>query len=124
MTYLALPLSQAQHDLVVAKWQPKFSNVRAHHITLGGERVNTLTKQYFDAAKSVAIIGYASNEFIEALLVTVNGTQFRQDGKRYHITLSFCDGHKPVESNDLLKTESNITYITPIELGEIKPELL
>ena len=49
----------------------------------------------------------ARGEAIECLVVEIDGSSARPDGRTYHITLSLDReaGAKPVHSNDLLKRQ-------------------
>jgi len=65
----------------------------------------------------IKVVGYVDDgEGLEALVVSVNGSTERPDGKIYHITWSLNEGRKPVESNDLLaKKVYTLTMPTTIE---------
>ena len=57
---------------------------------------------------TVEIVGYADDgKSIEALIVAIDGSTERPDGKTYHITWSLDreQGKKPVHSNNLIEEE-------------------
>jgi hypothetical protein len=65
------------------------------------------------AARNVRIVGHAKADGVQALLVEIDGTSARPDGKLFHLTYSLAPGRKPVESNRLLETVA-IEPLTPI----------
>ena len=72
-----------------------------HHITyaFGTERGDRLPPR----PRALRIVGHADDgSGIEALIVAVDGTMVRPDGKIFHITLSHAEGRAPVESNALI----------------------
>jgi hypothetical protein len=73
--------------------------------------------------KNVYVIGHASEDGLEALVVSVNGKTARPDGNPYHITWSIdrSKGKKPVDSNRLV--QSGFEEITPIKI-RVVPEFL
>ena len=80
---------------------PKFPEFIGHHISIRHAKSDVPLPE----AKDIKVIGYACDDAgIEALLVSVDGTTTRPDGKTYHITWSLDRdaGFKPVNSNDLL----------------------
>lgn len=79
-------------------------------------------EEFFDT-EEITVIGIASDEAIEALVVTVNGTSKRKDGSTYHITHSLTPGkRKPVDSNTLIKNKGFVK-VSPITVtGEVKLE--
>lgn len=96
-------------------FEPKFERVICHHVTY---RYGVLSTDPLPPAAEIVVVGYASNDAIEALVVTVDGTEKRVDGKIYHITLSLDpEKAKPVDSNKLLslgwtKLDSPIPVVT------------
>jgi hypothetical protein len=59
-----------------------------------------------DVAPAATVVATALlvGEHVDCVLVTVDGAEWSSDPtpRRYHLTLSVADGHKPVESNDLV----------------------
>lgn len=99
--YTAYNLNIETRRKLLEKFPPKFSKVIAHHIT---HKFGVAPDILFQVPKKVEIVGYASDEFLEALVVEVDGTMKRFDGGTYHITLSLdLNERKPVDSNKLIK---------------------
>lgn len=71
------------------------------------------------AVSTARIVAVASDAGVQAVVVELDGTTTRPDGKVFHCTYSLAPGHRPVESNALL-AKVTPTPITPIEL-ELKP---
>lgn len=79
---------------------PKHEKVFMHHITEEfGVPTGTLKPE---APKEVLVIGYASDDQGEALVVRVDGRDTNKGGKQYHITVSCIEGTGPVYSNKLI----------------------
>lgn len=97
--YLLLPESRAA---VLDRFRPRFSDVICHHVT---ERFGIAAgEECMPKPAEISIVGYASDDSLEALVVAVNGRTLRPDGMVYHITLSLdrSKGRKPVDSNRLI----------------------
>lgn len=100
--YTAYVLSEDSRRKLAERFPPKYSEFVGHHVTEQfGVRKGT------EAPKSaeVEVVGYIdSQDGLEALVVSVNGSTQRPDGGTYHITWSLDrDKYKPVDSNMLLK---------------------
>lgn len=111
--YLAYNLTEKAQALLLVKFPPKFKKVIAHHITYA---FGVSEDAPLPPKASVKVVGYASNENIECVVVEVGGTSKRADGSTYHITLSHNEKAKPVQSNDLLKEKG----YEPVEAFEIE----
>jgi hypothetical protein len=112
MAYTAYVLADESRSLILNKFQPKFSDVVAHHVT---ENAGVLkTEYYIPDDASVRVVGYACDDSIEALIVEVNGNPMRKDGYLFHITLSLdrSMGAKPSHSNSMI-LEKGFTKIDP-----------
>lgn len=112
MAYNGWRLSEQSKSVLMDCFPPRFADVIAHHVTL--KRGN----QFCPVAVTARVVGYAVNEAgVEALVVEVNGSTERPDGKTYHITWSIDReaGFKPVSSNTLL--ENGFTAVEPIEIS-------
>lgn len=112
--YLAYNLTDDSRAKVLSTFAPKFDKVVCHHITVkfgvSGNEVKTP-----NTPKKVEVIGYASNDKIECVVVRVDGKTHRDsDGKLFHITLSHTNEAKPVMSNDLLM--NGFKPVTPFEI--------
>ena len=93
-------LPEADRELLLARFPPKYDRVIADHVTLqvGATPLTPLPR------KPVArIVGRADDgNSLECLVVELDGTTDRPDGSTYHITWSLGHGRKAGESNDLL----------------------
>lgn len=102
--YLAFEIAPASRNALLNQFKPSYKRVVCHHITvefnLTDESAQRLQEEL--AGADLEVVGYALGDGVEALVVRVNGSERRPDGKIYHITLSLGDGHKPVESNGLV----------------------
>lgn len=91
-----------EREKLLKMFPPRFSDVFAHHVTIafGVPDLGDIPKA------NIAIVGYSTDGIgIEALVVSVNGTIYRDDGKIYHITWSLNkrDGYRPKDSNILIR---------------------
>lgn len=106
--YLAFELTPASHDALLAQFKPQFkAKVLCHHVTV---QFNLTDESYERLAEELEgadlqVIGHQIGKGVECLVVAVNDNPRRPDGSIYHITLSLAAGHKPKESNDLLKQQ-------------------
>lgn len=85
---------------IFSMFPPKYKRAIAHHITHEYGVPESLPPE----TNQVTIVGYAdSGDGIEALVVEVNGSERRHDGKIYHITLSLDPSkYSPKDSNTLI----------------------
>ena len=115
--YTAYVLSPSARAEVLKRFPPKFPDVIAHHVTRQfGVSGNAA---YIEPAQ-VEVVAYVCDESLEALVVAVNGTINRPDGKVFHITLSLdkSKGRKPVDSNAVIKDLKN--ELVDVETFEIE----
>lgn len=85
--YAAFILDHESQEKLTRAFPPKFSEVRANHITIAHD---TIDPSVLFTPKSIKVVGYASNnQGIEAVLIEVDGQQFKSDGNPWHITISF-----------------------------------
>ena len=98
-SHSAYVLSKKSRAKILATFPPKFPQVRAHHITVkfGLSKEDRVPHQ-----AKIEVIGYACDESLEALVVTVNAKERRPDGNIYHITLSHTANRKPAQSNNVI----------------------
>lgn len=100
--YQAYEISHDSRAKLASTFPPKFAEFIGHHITY---KTGVKSDMPLPEGTSFTVVGYACNdEGIEALVVEVDGTTVRPDGKTYHITWSLDReaGFKPVKSNDLI----------------------
>lgn len=102
MAYTAYLLTPESRAAVLERFPPRFGDVICHHVT---ERFGIAAGEgCVPAPAEISIVGYASDDSLEALVVAVNDQTMRPDGMVYHITLSLdrSKGRKPVDSNRLI----------------------
>ena len=108
-------LPPEEREPLLQRFPPKYENVVADHVTLRtGATPDTPLPRQLEAR----VVGYASDESLECLVVELDGTTDRPDGSTYHITWSLGPGRKARESNDVLRDKGwqAIDRPIPIEL--------
>jgi len=119
--YTAYVLTNEAREKLAEKFPPKYEKFVGHHVTVQfGVPAGTEAP---DPA-IVRVIGRAdSGDGLEALVVSVDGTQERPDGKTYHVTWSLDPGkYKPVDSNNLVSS-ARFALSMPITV-ETVPQVL
>lgn len=111
--YCGWKLSEASHAEVLEKFPPSFPDVYAHHITLSPNW------GFVPRPVKVSVVGVASGEGVEALLVTVDGAVLKKDGTLFHVTLSVnkAAGMRPHHSKGL--SLGAYREVEPVELEVI-----
>ena len=120
--YLAFELAPASRTSLLGQFKPHFKKVMCQHITvqfnLTEESAALLQEQLANA--ELQVVGFQTGDGVECLVCEVSGSSRRPDGGCYHITLSLADGHKPVESNVLIKQQGFQTCL-PVQIeAELK----
>lgn len=114
--YSGYAVSDTSRARLLSKLPPLFPDVYAHHVTykfgVGEDEVPSHPTES-------EIVGYASDDSLEAYVVSIDGNIYRPDGKIYHVTWSLdkSAGRKPVQSNELI--ESGWKKIQPIPIDLI-----
>lgn len=103
MSYIAFELTKDSRSKLANMFPPKYPDFIGHHVTykFGVEPNTPLPKN----VRSMKVVGYLSNGIgLEALIVEINGSKARPDGRVYHITWSLdrSAGFKPVDSNTMI----------------------
>ena len=92
-------LTPEARELILKQFPPKFPDIIADHVTtkLGGKES--------PAPAKIVVEGYASDDSLEALVVSIDGQIERPDGELYHITLSLDRSKKrrPKDSKAVIK---------------------
>lgn len=117
-SYIGLELDGKVRRQLAQQFPPKYPNFIGHHITwkFGIKKDYPLPKNI----KTIEVVGYADDgESIEALVVEVNGSTQRSDGKTYHITWSLdrSKGKSPRHSNNLIQDQGWQKLDTPIKIS-------
>ncbi len=117
--YTAYVLTDKSRKEILEKFPVAYSNVVCHHIT---EKFGVGSDEPIPAPPaSVKVVGHVDSKTgIEGLLVEINGSTKRPDGKLYHITLSLGQGRKPVETNDVI---NRAVSCEPFDV-DVTPKLL
>jgi len=109
-------LPDNERSKLLAKFPPKYKDVIAHHITV---KYPALSSDPLPEGTSFKVVGYADDGLgLEALVIEVNGSVYRPDGKIFHITWSLSEGRKPVESNKVI-SEKGYEKVDPINIHMI-----
>lgn len=117
--YQAFELDAASRTKLARAFPPKFPEFIGHHITYAfGVTADTPLPE----AQTFKVVGYVCDPAgLEALVVEVDGTTARPDGKVYHCTWSLDRdaGFKPVNSNDLIAREGFEPLTTAINISAV-----
>ena len=95
-------LDERDRDRLLARFEPLFPDVVAHHVTL---RTGADHRTSLPVETSGEVVGQIDDGAgVQALVVRIGGTTDRWDGSTYHITWSLdrARGRRPVESNDVI----------------------
>ena len=108
-------LPPEEREPLLQRFPPKYDKVIADHVTL---RTGATPDTPLPRRPEARVVGYASDESLECLVVELDGTTDRPDGSTYHITWSLGPRRKARESNDVLRDRGwqPIDRPIPIEL--------
>jgi hypothetical protein len=101
MSYTAFVIDDRDRERLLRRYPPKFPDVYAHHVTF---QMGCHSKM-LDNNPIIVITGYIQTDYLELMLVTVDGRHNRPDGSKYHITWSLdrSKGVKPMDSNKVIQ---------------------
>ncbi len=99
--YQCFLLTPGSRKRLLEKFPPKFSHVEADHIT--HEYGTTLSATLPPVPHVIEVVGYACDDSLECVAVTIDGQLRRTDGHIYHITLSREPNRRPKQSNELVE---------------------
>lgn len=103
--YQAFELSDDSRSSLAKIFPPKFPEFIGHHIT---HLYGAMSDEPLPAADTFQVVGYTCDDTgLEALVIEVDGSHTRPDGKIYHCTWSLDReaGFKPVDSNKVLSEQ-------------------
>ncbi len=121
--YTAYTLTEESRTALLEVFPPKYEKVIAHHITV---EFGVPQDAEPPPEAELRVIGEGdTGDGLQALVVSIDGSTQRPDGKTYHITWSLDpEKYKPVDSNALLADYSNkwkLKLPTPIN---VVPEVI
>lgn len=108
-------ISEEDRQQLMTVIPTEYPDVYAHHVTLAYDIPEDTP---LPEAKKGVVMGIADDhEGIQALIVMIDGSLWRPDGKIYHITWSLNKemGYSPKDSNDLIKLYG-YDHIDPVEI--------
>jgi len=113
MSYSAYVLTEESRNKILSVISPMHRDVICHHVTYSFPDNAPPPKAY-----SVYVVGYSADKYVDAVVVEINGSIGRPDGKVYHITLSVNKffGGKPAMSNNLLAKKDWHVFDEPFEI--------
>ena len=112
--YLAYTLTASSRSALLQHFKPKYPEIICQHVTYKFPAKSD--EDLPPEAHEAHVIGYENEDGLEALVVEINGSSKRPDGKLLHITLSLdrAKGKKPVHSNALVN--KSYQHVTPIQI--------
>lgn len=108
-------LPDNERSKLLTHFPPKYPDVIAHHITV---KFPAMSNEALPQGSKFRVVGYADDgQGVEALVIEVDGSTSRPDGKTYHITWSIdrAAGRKPVDSNTVI-TNNGFQNVNPINI--------
>ena len=96
MSYNGWMLPDRERVRLLEAFPPTYPVVKASHVTL------EIEDETIPQDADIVVVGHIYHDGVEALVVTVDGTTTRPDGRTFHITLSLAEGRASKESNDIL----------------------
>jgi hypothetical protein len=115
--YTGWALPENERAKLLAQFVPIYPDVIAHHIT---DAFDVGEDHPLPEGESAEVVGIASDHRVQTLVVSINGTTARADGKVFHITWSIDReaGAKPAMSNDLIAT-GTVRAVDPVPISII-----
>lgn len=109
-------MPESERDRLLGVFTPLFPDVIADHVTLAFGVPET---HPLPTAEQGRVVGFATDGMkVEALVVEIDGTTRRPDGKVFHITWSIdrSKGGKPYQSNEAIRTGTRADLDQPIAI--------
>jgi hypothetical protein len=92
-------LDRRQREMLLARFPPRYARVVADHVTLQSRAA----EHPLPAPVTARIVGRVDDgRGVEAMVVEIDGSTDRPDGRVFHLTWSLGAGRKAVESNDAI----------------------
>jgi hypothetical protein len=114
--FTAYKLADTSRKVLLAHFGPKNPEVICEHVTVKFPAYSN--DPLPTPAHEAHVVGYASEDGLEALVVEINGSPRRPDGMLFHLTLSLdrSKKKKPSLSNELLRRGYEKVPPIPIQL--------
>lgn len=91
-------LDRTQRSALLDAFPPRYANVVADHVT-----INVDGTELPQLAIDPVLMGHTDDgNGVEAMIVAINGSTSRPDGKVWHITWSLAEGRAARQSNDVI----------------------
>jgi hypothetical protein len=116
-TVIGWKLPAEERSRLLERFQPKYDNVIADHVTL---RTGANSSTSLPSQVQAQIVGRGDDgDSLECLVVELDGSTDRPDGSTYHITWSLGPGRNARESNEVLKQRgwTRLDDPIPVALG-------
>lgn len=113
MSYIGWKLPESERERLLDIFPATYVDVIAHHVTL------RMGDGALPEPVEAAVVGIVDDgKGVQALVVTIDGTYRRPDGKIYHITWSIdrAAGRKPVHSNEVIAQGFKLFEPLPIRV--------
>jgi hypothetical protein len=112
MAYSGWEISEKDRATLMGIMGAAYPDVIAHHITLR-PFVRKDDPDELPPEVVAEAVGWADNGVgVQAIVVAINGSTKRPDGRTYHITWSInrAAGYKPVDSNRVIELGWNVLF--------------
>ena len=114
-TVIGWKLPAEERSRLLERFQPKYDNVIADHVTL---RTGANSSTSLPSQVQAQIVGRGDDgDSLECLVVELDGSTDRPDGSTYHITWSLGPGRSARESNEVLKQRGWTRLDDPIPVA-------
>lgn len=111
MSYSCYKLSKLSKAKLLSIVKPRFDIINADHVTYQYPSNNLPP-----LCDTCTVYAELYDDDIQAVLVEIDGLQYRPDGKKYHITISHTNNVKPVYSNIMIQNEHTFIKIDDLKL--------
>lgn len=110
--YTAYVLEPSQRKTLLEIFEAQFDIVKADHITVA---FNVSANTPIPALESVEVTHHITDERgLECLVLRVNGEDYRDDGKRFHITWSLTSEHDDNLPNYITQNDASAFRYRPL----------
>lgn len=108
-------VGDADRLALLARLPPRYAQVMADHVTL---RAHVAADAELPPAARALIIGHVDDGAgVEALVVQIEGSTGRPDGRTYHLTWSLGPGRTAIESNQAIARQGWTAMAAPLPVN-------